>query len=153
MRRFERLERPAGEPDDLTKIKGIGVQLAAALNKAGIFHFWQVAALSADDLPAIGPLIDFKGRLDWDAWIKQAQKLAPQDSLQRPSTGGGEAGATEGKKAEAGVLSVKTKRGVARRRRANREFGPEPVSIPLAELSAAARAAIENDPALVVERK
>lgn len=82
MRKFERLIEPQGAADDLTRINGIGPALAKALNKAGVFHFWQIAVIAADDLPSIEPLIGFRGRLDWEAWIEEARELVPPESLE-----------------------------------------------------------------------
>ena len=43
---FELLTAPRGAPDDLAKLQGVGPQLVKKLNDAGVFHFWQLAALS-----------------------------------------------------------------------------------------------------------
>ena len=43
--RFELLAAPRGAPDDLTKLNGVGPQLEKKLNEAGIFHYWQIAAM------------------------------------------------------------------------------------------------------------
>jgi len=48
------------------------------------------------------------------------------------------------------MASIKTKRGVKSRWRAGRQFGPEPVEIPLADLDEDQLEALEADPSLVV---
>ena len=45
-RPFELLAAPRGAPDDLTKLTGVGPQLEKKLNDAGIFHYWQFAAMT-----------------------------------------------------------------------------------------------------------
>ena len=47
---FERLAAPRGAPDDLTKLNGVGPQLEKKLNEAGIFHYWQLAAMQPADM-------------------------------------------------------------------------------------------------------
>jgi small subunit ribosomal protein S2 len=43
---FERLVGPRGAPDDLKHLHGLGPEIEKKMNDAGIFHFWQVAAMS-----------------------------------------------------------------------------------------------------------
>ena len=47
---FELLTAPRGAPDDLTKLNGVGPQLEKKLNDAGIFHYWQLAAMKPEDV-------------------------------------------------------------------------------------------------------
>ena len=47
---FELLAAPRGAPDDLTKLTGVGPQVDKKLNDAGIFHYWQVAAMKPEDV-------------------------------------------------------------------------------------------------------
>ena len=46
------LAAPRGAPDDLTKLTGVGPQLEKKLNEAGIFHYWQLAAMSRPTSPS-----------------------------------------------------------------------------------------------------
>ena len=46
---FELLAAPRGAPDDLTKLNGVGPQLEEKLNDAGVFHYWQLAAMKPED--------------------------------------------------------------------------------------------------------
>ncbi|XBQ06029.1 MAG: polyhydroxyalkanoate depolymerase [Stappia sp.] len=70
------LAEPQGAADDLTAITGVGPKLQTALNGAGIFHFWQIAALTDAQIEALDGKLDFKGRIAREGWIEQARKLA-----------------------------------------------------------------------------
>jgi predicted flap endonuclease-1-like 5' DNA nuclease len=66
--------------DDLTKLKGVGAKLAAMLNDQGITQYSQLASLSDDELAAIDARLgNFKGRLQRDRVMEQAQLLASGD--------------------------------------------------------------------------
>ena len=69
---------PQGAADDLTAISGVGPKLQTALNGAGIFHYWQIAALTDAQIAALDSKLDFRGRIERDGWIEQARKLAKQ---------------------------------------------------------------------------
>lgn len=71
-----RLTAPVGAQDDLTLIKGIGAVLAERLQKAGIYHYWQIAALKKAQLEALEAEINFPGRATREAWKTQARELA-----------------------------------------------------------------------------
>jgi len=66
---------PAGEPDNLTKIKGIGPVAAGQLNEQGITTFAQVAALSDADITRIDEAMPFSADQISD-WREQAKALA-----------------------------------------------------------------------------
>ncbi len=68
--------RPAGDPDDLKKLGGVGPVLERKLNALGITRFDQVAAFTTEDVAKIDELLNFKGRIDRDDWIGQAKTLA-----------------------------------------------------------------------------
>ena len=74
--KFVPLDAPRGAADDLKKISGVGPVLEQKLNDLGIYHYWQVAAFSAEDIANIDEKLNFKGRIERDAWIKQATDLA-----------------------------------------------------------------------------
>lgn len=67
----------AVEPDDLTKVEGIGPKVQGLLNEAGIKTFAQLAAKSAEELDAI---MDAAGSIykamDETSWPKQAALAA-----------------------------------------------------------------------------
>lgn len=71
-----RLSAPQGDADDLKQIKGVGPVLETKLNDAGIFHFWQVAALKPDQIEALEEEMSFPGRISRDGWIDQAKEFA-----------------------------------------------------------------------------
>ena len=73
--RFELLSAPRGAPDDLSKLNGGSPQLAQKLNDAGIFHFWQLAAMMPEDAAAVDRDLKLNGRLDREGWIVQAREL------------------------------------------------------------------------------
>jgi len=66
---------PAGEPDNLTKIKGIGPVAAGQLAEQGIITFAQVAALSDADITRIDEAMPFSADQISD-WREQAKALA-----------------------------------------------------------------------------
>jgi small subunit ribosomal protein S2 len=72
---FERLAAPRGAPDDLTKLNGVGPQLEKKLNEAGIFHYWQLAAMQPADVAQLDKDLKLNGRLERDGWINQARSM------------------------------------------------------------------------------
>ena len=72
---FELLSAPRGAPDDMSKLAGIGPQLVQKLNDAGIFHYWQLAAMSPEDVARIDRELKLSGRIDRDGWVQQAREL------------------------------------------------------------------------------
>ena len=71
----ELLDAPNGEPDDLTRIKGIGEKLSARLTELGIYHFSQIAAWTDADGEWIDDKLAFKRRVAREKWIEQAKDL------------------------------------------------------------------------------
>ncbi len=72
---FERLSVPRGAPDDLKKLTGIGPQLEQKLNEAGIYHYWQVAAMSDADVATLDQELKLNGRAGRDGWIASARAI------------------------------------------------------------------------------
>src|SRR5262245_27642413 len=70
---FEILAAPRGAPDDLSKLNGVGPQLEKKLNEAGIFHFWQIAAMQPADSKKLDTDLRLNGRIERDGWIAQAR--------------------------------------------------------------------------------
>lgn len=70
------LTGPKGDADDLKKISGVGPVLEGKLNALGIYHFWQVAEFTADDIAKVDAELNFKGRIERDDWLTQAKELA-----------------------------------------------------------------------------
>jgi small subunit ribosomal protein S2 len=72
---FEQLTAPRGAPDDLTKLTGVGPQLEKKLNDAGVYHFWQIAAMQPDDVTKLDTDLKLNGRATRDGWIDQARTM------------------------------------------------------------------------------
>ena len=73
--KFRKLDKAHGKPDDLELIGGIGPTIAKKLNGLGIFHFWQIAAMTADDIASVEHDVGFAGRAERDEWKAQAGEL------------------------------------------------------------------------------
>ncbi len=69
---------PAGEPDDLKKISGVGPVIEKKLHALGITQYEQVAAFTADDIANVDDALAFKGRIERDDWLAQAKTLAAE---------------------------------------------------------------------------
>ena len=74
-RKFVRLKAPEGEADDLGKIGGVAEKTVHVLNGHGIFHFWQVAAMTDDDIHDLEKDLKFPGRIKREEWQEQAREL------------------------------------------------------------------------------
>ena len=71
---------PAGEVDDLTRIKGLGPRIATLLCGLGVTRFDQIAAWSEADIARIDPQLgSFQGRIVRDNWVDQARYLSAGD--------------------------------------------------------------------------
>jgi NADH-quinone oxidoreductase subunit E len=69
-----RLDAPEdGRADDLKAIDGIGPKLEAALNAEGIYHFRQLAELTADQMAWLDKALNLRGRPARDDWPGQAK--------------------------------------------------------------------------------
>lgn len=76
-----------GQPDDLKRINGVGSKLENLLHSIGVYYYWQVADWAARDIQKVDDLLIFKGRIERDNWVPQAQKLAQQPGVaSRPSS-------------------------------------------------------------------
>jgi small subunit ribosomal protein S2 len=73
---FERLVGPRGAPDDLKRLHGLGPEIEKKMNDAGIFHFWQIAAMSAEDAATLDHELKLSGRIEREHWIDQAHSLS-----------------------------------------------------------------------------
>lgn len=65
-----------GKPDELQRISGVGPKLEKTLHSLGFFHFDQIAAWTRDEVQWVDEHLRFKGRIDRDEWIPQAELLA-----------------------------------------------------------------------------
>lgn len=68
-------EAREGGADDLKKISGVGPKLEGVLHSIGVFHFDQIAAWGPEEVAYMDDKLSFKGRIDRDEWIKQAQEF------------------------------------------------------------------------------
>ncbi|GLK71320.1 30S ribosomal protein S2 [Ancylobacter dichloromethanicus] len=73
---LEALSGPRGIADDLTKLAGVSPAIEKQLTDLGIFHFWQIAALNADDAHRLGEEVGLPGRVD--GWVAQAKELTAE---------------------------------------------------------------------------
>lgn len=70
-----------GEPDDLTRLKGLGPKAAAQLKLLGITRYVQLASLDSGQLASLDEKMGvFRGRIERDRWIEQARYLARGDT-------------------------------------------------------------------------
>ena len=69
------LKKPTRKPDDLKLIAGIGETLEKTLHKCGIYYFEKIAGFNLKDINTVDKLLNFRGRIDRDDWIKQARAL------------------------------------------------------------------------------
>jgi len=67
---------PAGKPDDLKKIPGIGPALERKLNAVGVTRYDQFANLSDEEINKVDEALNLKGRIMRDDWVGQAKTLA-----------------------------------------------------------------------------
>jgi predicted flap endonuclease-1-like 5' DNA nuclease len=71
--------RPAdstAEPDDLKRIRGIGLLIEKRLNAMGITRYEQIANWTSTDIERVSGKLEFKGRIERENWIEQARILA-----------------------------------------------------------------------------
>ncbi len=74
------LPAPEGEPDDLSRIKGIGPKLSTRLSELGVFHYRQIADWTPEQMAEVdSQLGNFAGRPERDQWQSQARLLAEGD--------------------------------------------------------------------------
>ena len=71
-----RLSGPQGDADDLKKLKGVGPAFEKKLNEAGVYHFWQIAALNDEQIASLEEELSIQGRFERDGWKEQAESLA-----------------------------------------------------------------------------
>lgn len=68
------------QPDDLTKISGIGATIASRLNDRGFTTFAQIAALTEEQIKELDSGLGLKGGIERNEWIEQATRLAAKAS-------------------------------------------------------------------------
>ena len=69
-------DRPEGAPDDLKLISGVGPVIERKLNALGITRYDQIAKFKKADIARVDEVLNFRGRIERDDWLKQAKALA-----------------------------------------------------------------------------
>jgi NADH-quinone oxidoreductase subunit E len=69
------IEKPAAV-DDLKMISGVGPKNEGILHSLGIYTFAQIASWKQAEREWVDGYLNFKGRIDRDEWVKQADALA-----------------------------------------------------------------------------
>ena len=64
--------------DDLKRLSGVGPTLEKKLHDAGITTFAQIAAWGPAEIEEFGEKLSFKGRIERENWVEQAQALAAE---------------------------------------------------------------------------
>ena len=72
---YKGLDAPVGLADDLKRITGISLKIETKLNDLGVYHFWQVAKLTPEEVNAIDNTLKSRGRVAKEDWVGQAKKL------------------------------------------------------------------------------
>lgn len=67
---------PAGKPDNLKEISGVGPAIEKKLHALGITKFAQVAKFTKAQAGEVDDRLAFKGRIAREDWIGQAKVLA-----------------------------------------------------------------------------
>jgi predicted flap endonuclease-1-like 5' DNA nuclease len=65
-----------GTPQDLKRIRGIGVLIEKKLNQLGVVTYDHIANWTAQDIERVSQSLDFKGRIERENWIEQARILS-----------------------------------------------------------------------------
>jgi large subunit ribosomal protein L21 len=67
--------KAAAGGDDLKKLSGVGPALEKKLHENGVTSFAQIAAWTEADVADMDEKLSFKGRIEREGWIAQAQEL------------------------------------------------------------------------------
>ena len=71
-----RLSAPQGAADNLTLINGVGPALEKKLMEAGIYHLWQIAQMSEEQISDLETELGFGARATRGNWKSQAAALS-----------------------------------------------------------------------------
>lgn len=66
--------------DDLTQIWGIGAVNQTRLQENGVYCFHQIASWTPEVMEAFDGLLGFKGRIERESWVPQAERLMTSTS-------------------------------------------------------------------------
>ncbi len=67
---------PPVRPDDLKRIRGVGVLIEKRLNAMGVWRYEQIANWTSSDISRISQALEFRGRIERENWVEQARILA-----------------------------------------------------------------------------
>jgi small subunit ribosomal protein S2 len=73
---FEQLSGPRGVADDLKKLGHVSPAIEKKLNDLGIFHYWQIAALSPEAAHNVGEEVGLPARVA--GWVAQSKELSAE---------------------------------------------------------------------------
>ena len=59
----------------MVKLTGVGPQIVKKLNEHGVFHYWQLAAMTEEEAAKLDADLRFNGRIARDKWSEQARAL------------------------------------------------------------------------------
>lgn len=71
-------EATSADADDLKKLSGVGPALEKKLHAAGVTTFAQIAAWGADEIAEFDEKLSFKGRIEREGWVEQAQAIVKE---------------------------------------------------------------------------
>jgi predicted flap endonuclease-1-like 5' DNA nuclease len=63
-------------PDDLKRIRGVGVLIERKLNSMGINSYAQIANWTSAEIDRVSQVLDFKGKVERENWVEQARILS-----------------------------------------------------------------------------
>jgi large subunit ribosomal protein L19 len=75
---FKGFKKPKGEANDLTRIKGVNLELAQRLSGLGVVKYDQIANFSDEDIANVDETLALEGRIEKDDWVGQAQALVAE---------------------------------------------------------------------------
>ena len=74
--RFEGIEAPRGEAEDLKLVAGIDARIEQQLNGIGVYHYWQLADLEEANLALLAAELKMDVAAITEAdWVGSAKKL------------------------------------------------------------------------------
>jgi large subunit ribosomal protein L19 len=71
-------KKPKGEPDDLTRIKGIDADLMGRLKQLNCYKYEQIANFSDEDIANLDETLNLDGKIEKDNWVASAQALVAE---------------------------------------------------------------------------
>jgi small subunit ribosomal protein S2 len=77
---------PESDPDDLTKLTGVGKSWAKKLNEQGIYNFSQIAEMTPEKLEELDEALNAKGKITKSGWIEEAKKIKEEAASEPAET-------------------------------------------------------------------